>query len=245
MAGKGTLLGNFFYSCKTQIWNNSNYVNYKHFVNMVGKIYENRLPRGIQVKKGWEPLLYRHRPPPPTPIPPPSPPPIPIWIVTGESDCDNHVLLWDEHISRIWRTKSWHPPGFLPEITCFFFPLCPTDNPILVCRILMLTSLSLKSIKSIISSSTVARRSTVTILKLPYKLQLHQILSNPVSFSYVFFSCPGLQERYLCYILFYFLLALFDFIWLVWFGLIGLIWFSVHRWCAHILLFFKHCFKLF
>lgn len=26
--------------------------------NMKGTIYRNRLPRGTQVKKGWEPLLY-------------------------------------------------------------------------------------------------------------------------------------------------------------------------------------------
>jgi len=33
------------------------YINYKHFVNMKGTIYGNRLPRGVQVKKGWEPLI--------------------------------------------------------------------------------------------------------------------------------------------------------------------------------------------
>ena len=36
--------------------NNSNYINYKHFVNMKGTIYGNTLPRNRQVKKGWEPL---------------------------------------------------------------------------------------------------------------------------------------------------------------------------------------------
>jgi hypothetical protein len=41
---------------KIQIWNNSNYINYKHFGNMKGTIYGKRLPKGKQLKKGWEPL---------------------------------------------------------------------------------------------------------------------------------------------------------------------------------------------
>jgi hypothetical protein len=32
------------------------YIDYKHFVNMKGTIYGNQLPRGAQVKNGWEPL---------------------------------------------------------------------------------------------------------------------------------------------------------------------------------------------
>jgi hypothetical protein len=46
---------------------NSNYINYKQFALMKGTIYGNRLPRGMQVKKRWEPLpkrkglLGRHR----------------------------------------------------------------------------------------------------------------------------------------------------------------------------------------
>ena len=33
------------------------YINYKHFVNMKRTFYGNKLPRGTQVEKGWEPLL--------------------------------------------------------------------------------------------------------------------------------------------------------------------------------------------
>jgi hypothetical protein len=33
-----------------------NYIYYKYFANIKGTIYGNRLPRGMQVKKGWEPL---------------------------------------------------------------------------------------------------------------------------------------------------------------------------------------------
>jgi hypothetical protein len=45
------IIGLFIYSYNTQIWNNSNYINYKHFVDKYGTIYEKRLPRGTQVKK--------------------------------------------------------------------------------------------------------------------------------------------------------------------------------------------------
>jgi len=31
-------------------------MNYKHFANMKGTIYGNRLPMGMQVKKRWKPL---------------------------------------------------------------------------------------------------------------------------------------------------------------------------------------------
>jgi hypothetical protein len=41
-----------------EIWNNGNYINCKHFVNMKGTIYGNRLPRGTQVEDVWEPLAY-------------------------------------------------------------------------------------------------------------------------------------------------------------------------------------------
>jgi hypothetical protein len=34
---------------------NNNYINYKHFADMKGTIYGNRLPRDMQVKRGWEP----------------------------------------------------------------------------------------------------------------------------------------------------------------------------------------------
>jgi hypothetical protein len=47
MAGKGTYI-------------NSNYINYRHFANMKGKIYGNRLPRGTQVENignHWAKLL--------------------------------------------------------------------------------------------------------------------------------------------------------------------------------------------
>ena len=37
------------YSYNIQIWNTSNYINYKHFTNMKGTIYGNRLPRSMQV----------------------------------------------------------------------------------------------------------------------------------------------------------------------------------------------------
>jgi hypothetical protein len=55
--GKRNINGLFIYSYNTQIWNNSNYINYKHFTNMKGTIYGNGLPRSTQVKEGWEPLL--------------------------------------------------------------------------------------------------------------------------------------------------------------------------------------------
>jgi hypothetical protein len=32
-------------------------INYKHFAHMKGRIYENNLPRGTQVKKGREPII--------------------------------------------------------------------------------------------------------------------------------------------------------------------------------------------
>jgi len=32
------------------------YINYKHSANTKGIIHGNTLPRGMQVKKGWEPL---------------------------------------------------------------------------------------------------------------------------------------------------------------------------------------------
>jgi len=35
-----------------------NNINYKHFANMKGTIYRSRLPRGMQVKRDWELLLY-------------------------------------------------------------------------------------------------------------------------------------------------------------------------------------------
>ena len=34
-----------------------NYINYKHFANMKGTIYGNRLSRGMQVKRSWEPVI--------------------------------------------------------------------------------------------------------------------------------------------------------------------------------------------
>ena len=48
MAEKGTYINSY----NIQFLNNSNYINYKNFANMKGTIYGNRLPRGMQVKKG-------------------------------------------------------------------------------------------------------------------------------------------------------------------------------------------------
>ena len=53
-----SIIGLFIYTYSIYIWNNRNYNNYKHFANMKGTIYGNRLPRGTQVKKGWGPLTY-------------------------------------------------------------------------------------------------------------------------------------------------------------------------------------------
>ena len=62
---KRSIIGLFVYSYNIYIWNNSIYINHKHFANVKGTIYGNRLPRGTQVKKkrlgstdlkeiGWE-----------------------------------------------------------------------------------------------------------------------------------------------------------------------------------------------
>ena len=62
-------VGLFIYSYNIEIRNNSNYINYKHFVNMKGTIYVNRLSRVTQVEKkklGTTILVqkYRSRVPP-------------------------------------------------------------------------------------------------------------------------------------------------------------------------------------
>jgi hypothetical protein len=55
--GERPLLGYLFTVAIYKFEITANYVNYKHFVNKKGTLYEYMLPRGTQVKKGWEPLL--------------------------------------------------------------------------------------------------------------------------------------------------------------------------------------------
>jgi len=41
----------YFLQLQNIYWNNSNYINHKHFANVKGTIYGNRLPNGTRVKK--------------------------------------------------------------------------------------------------------------------------------------------------------------------------------------------------